>query len=117
MPRFEQDMIKRQIRQLGDLVAAIVARARIDEDYESGLEAIREAADKGFGVDRSVLDRVDAASAAMLLGDAERARVYAQVCAAEAETLEKLGRGEQAARLKERAALVESAARALRGAG
>src|SRR5437773_7205412 len=96
MSRFEQDTIKRQIRQLGDMVAAIVERVRVDQDYAGGLEAIREAADKGFGPQRSMLDRLDPTSAAMLLRDAGSARVYAQVCAAEAEILVKLGRGEQA---------------------
>jgi hypothetical protein len=117
MSRFEQDTIKRQIRQLGDTIAAIVARMRDDQDYTSGLEAIREATDKGFGPDRSLLDRLDPKSAVMLLRDAESSRVYAQVCAAEAEVFGKLGCSEQAAELKTRAALVESAMRNLRGSG
>lgn len=117
MSRFEQDTIKRQIRQLGDIVAAIVARVRVDQDYESGLEAIREAGAKGLGPDRVILDRLDAVSAAMLLREADRALVYAQVCAAEAELLEGLGRAAEAAALRRRAALVESAARGLPGAG
>ena len=111
MPRFEQDTIKRQIRQLGDTIAAIVARVRVNQDFESGLEAIREAASKGFGPDRSLLDRLDAATAVALLRDADRAKVYADVCTAEAELLEKLGRSEEAAHLRRRAALVKSEAR------
>ncbi len=111
MARFEQDTVKRQIRQLGDLVAAIVSRARADQDYESGLEAIRDAAGEGFGLDRSMLDRLDAASAALLLRDSESARVYAAVCAAEAELLEKLGRSAEAAERAERASQVERASR------
>ncbi len=117
MPRYEQDTIKRQIRLLGDMVAAVVARARVDQDYTSGLEAIREASARGFGPDRSLLDRLDAPSAAMLLRDADSARVYARVCAAEAELLERLGRTEEAERFAQRAVLVEHAARALGGAG
>jgi hypothetical protein len=113
MPDFERDLILRQIRQLGDLVAAIVARVRAEADCESGLEAIREAADHGFGPDRSLLDRLDPASAMLLLRDAESAGIYARVCAAEAELLERLGRGETAAGLRARAADVERAARAL----
>lgn len=111
MARFEQDTIKRQIRQLGDLIAAIVARMRDSQDYRSGLEAIREAAGGVFGPDRSLLDRLDPRSAVMMLRDPENARVYARTCAAEAEALERLGRIEEAAQLKERAALVENAAR------
>lgn len=111
MPRFEQDMIKRQIRQLGDMVAAVVARARADHDYKSGLEAIRKAAAGGLGPDRTLLDRLDAPSAAELLRDEERVLVYAQICAAEAELLEELGRQEEAARLRTRAADLERAGR------
>jgi len=99
------------------MLAAIVARARETRDYESGLEAVREAGATGFKPDRSLLDRLDAASAVQLLGDAENARVYAGVCAAEAELLEALGRPEEAGRLRNRAALVEQEARALPGAG
>lgn len=110
MARFEQDTVKRQIRQLGDLITAVVARMRETRDYESGLEAIREAADQAFGPDRSLLDRLDARSAVMLLRDARNASVYAQACTAEAEALEQLGRCDEAAVLRQRAALVEDAA-------
>ena len=111
MPEFERDLLMRQIRQLGDLVAAIVARARADERYENGLEAIRHAAEHGFGPDRALIDRLGPRSAAMLLRDAEAVRVYAGVCAAEAGLLAALGRHAEAAALEARVASVEEAAR------
>ena len=117
MSRFEQDTIKRQIRQLGGVVAAILARSRAEQDYESGLEAIREAAATGLGPDRALLERLDPESATMLLREADRALVYAQVCVAEAELLEGLGRDAEAAELRRRAGLVESATSTLPGQG
>jgi hypothetical protein len=111
MPKFEADSLQRQIRQLGDAVAAIVARVRVAADYESGLEAIRDAAAKGLGPDRSLLDKLDAGSASQLLREPARTRMYAQVCVAEAEMLERLGRLEEATRLKARAASLEEAVR------
>lgn len=110
MSRFEQDTIKRQIRQMGDALAALVARAHETQDYESGLEAVREAAEKGFGPDRLLLDRFDPESAALLLPDAESLRVYAEVCRAESELLERLGRGDEAEALRVRAERLEQIA-------
>ena len=109
MSRFEQDTIKRQIRQMGEVVAAIMTRARAEHDLEFGLRAIREATATDFGLDRSLLDRLDVPSAAVLLRVADRVRLYAQVCTAEAELLEALGRVDEATRLGGRAALLVSA--------
>ncbi len=117
MSRFESDTIKRQIRQLGELVAAIVARARVEADYGNGLEAMRQATGTAFGPDRSVLDQLDAASAVLLLRDAELARSYAQVLIAEAGMNDGLGEVERAGSLRRRAALVEAATRTLPGTG
>ena len=109
MSRFEQDTIKRQIRQMGEVVAAILTRAHAEQDLEFGLRAIREATATDFGLDRSLLDRLDVPSAAVLLRVADRVRLYAQVCTAEAELLETLGRVDEATRLRGRAALSVSA--------
>lgn len=109
MSRFERDTIQRQIRQLGELLAQVLARARAEKSYESGLDAIREASATGFGPDRSLLDRLEPASAVLLLRDREAAETYAAVLAAEAELLAGLGRGEDAKRLERRAAAVTAA--------
>ena len=117
MSSFEQDTIRRQIRQLGDFVARIVAHVRVEQDYETGLEAIRDATTKGFGLDRAILDLLDPESATLLLREVDHALVYSQVCMAEAELLEGLGRDEEAAMLRTRARLVENAAERLPDAG
>ena len=106
MARFGEDTITRQIRQLGEIIAAIVARARSDGDYAGGLEAMREAGLEELGVRRALLDTMDPTSAAMLLRDAHRRSMYADLCSAEAELLEEMGRTEEAARLKRRAAIL-----------
>jgi hypothetical protein len=106
MARFGEDTITRQIRQLGDMIAAIVARARSDGDYASGLEAIRGAGLEELGIRRALLDAMDPASAAMLLRDPHRRSMYADLCSAEAELLEGMGRTEEAARLRGRAAIL-----------
>ncbi len=110
LPRFEQDTIRRQIRQLGDLVAAIVARARADADYTSGLEAIREASASRLGPDRTLLDRLDAEAAALLLRDPDVVRAYSDVCEAESELLGGLGRSEEAEARRTRARALARAA-------
>jgi hypothetical protein len=35
--RFERDTLMRQVRQLADMIAALVLRARAEGSYESGL--------------------------------------------------------------------------------
>lgn len=110
MSLFERDTIKRQIRQLGDAIAAIVFRAKAEGNYETGLEAVRAAAEGGLGVDYAMLERLAPASAAMLLRDAELIRTYAWICEEEADLLDRAGRrGEANARRARAAELVAEA--------
>ena len=103
MSRFERDLIKRQIQQLGEAVAAILLRARAEHDYESGLEAVRLRAQEGLGVDYAMLSRLAPASAAMLLRDGEVIQTYARICAGEATLEQAAGREAAAQALRRRA--------------
>jgi len=103
MSLFERDTIMRQIRQLGDAIAGIVSRARAEGQYETGLEAVREAAQGGLGVAYPVLNRLAPESAALLLRDAELIRTYGWICAEEADLLGRAGQAGQAAARRGRA--------------
>jgi len=102
--RFERDTIKRQIKQLGDAVAALVLRAKAEADYDTGLEAVRNRAQDGLGIDYALLGRLAPDSAAMLLRDGEVVGTYAWITAEEASLEQAAGRTDEAARLRCRAA-------------
>ncbi len=108
----ERDVLMRQVRQLGDVIAAALGRAHAGEDATSGLEAIRSAAAHGLGVDRALLDRLDPDSAVMLLREPEAALAYVDVCRAEAELLAASGCEADAVSRRERA---EAITRVLQG--
>lgn len=103
----------RQIRQMADAIAALVLRVRAEGNYESGLEAVRETAERGLGVNYKVLERLDPASAAMLLRATDALRTYAWICGEEADLLERAGNREAAAARRGRAIALyrETAAR------
>jgi len=119
MGRFERDTLMRQVRQMADVIAALVLRARSEGDYESGLEAIRTAAGGGLGVDYAMLDRLAPGSAAMLLRSADLIRTYAWICEQEADLYERAGDQESAAarRLRATELYAEAEARGASGAG
>jgi hypothetical protein len=103
MSRFERDTIKRQIQQLGDVLAVIVAGSRGETNVETGLEAVREAAQNGLGVDYALLERLAPNSAAMMLRDPDAVEAYARVCTHEADLLASAGRDDEAAARRRRA--------------
>ena len=85
MAEFEKDILLRQIRQLARMIAAIVSRARSEDRYDTGLEAVRAALEGGWDADYRVLNRIDAASAALLVRDGEVLRTLAWIAEQEAE--------------------------------
>ncbi len=100
MASYEKDFILRQIRLLAQAIARIVARARAEERHASGLEEVRATMAGGPGLDYGMLDRLDPASAALLVRDGEVLRTLAWVAAQEGELLE--GAGEPAAATERR---------------
>jgi hypothetical protein len=85
MAEFERDILLRQIRQLARMIAQLVLKARAEDRYETGLEAVRAALEGGWDVDYRMLDRIDAASAALLVRDGEALRTLAWIAEQESE--------------------------------
>ena len=103
MPEFERDFVLRQIRLLAQFVARIVARARADGQYASGLEAVRATMEDGLGKDYPMLRRLDPSSAALLVHDGEVLRTLAWIAAQEGDLLQGAGDPAAAQDLRRRA--------------
>lgn len=103
MSDFERDTVLRQVRQFGQMVAAILARVRETQDFSSGLESLREVGACGPGAGYGFLDRLDAHSAAALLPTSLEREAYADFCTAAAEMCEGLARHEESTALRDRA--------------
>lgn len=123
----QRDYILRMIEQLAEAIARI-AGARGAGKHEEALSLVRETADGILGPLRAMVEQLDSASAAVLLGSAEKVGAYAALTAEEAATHEAAGDARragagyrralelhlEAARLGEGA---EARARALEAAG
>ena len=91
MATFEKDFMLRQIRQLAQLIAQIVLRARAEGQYASGLEEVRATMAGGLGMDYEMLGQIDPASATLLAHDGEAVRTLAWITAQEGDLLEESG--------------------------
>ncbi|WP_437571535.1 hypothetical protein [Sorangium sp. So ce542] len=91
----QRDTILRMIEQLAEAIGRIAGLRRAGQLDEAEL-LVRTTADGLFGPMRDMLDRIDAAGAATLLGDPEKIGAYAALCAEQAEILELRGRAAQA---------------------
>ena len=113
----QRDYILRMIEQFAEALARIAGLKRAGKLDEAEL-LVRQTADSIFGPLRGMIEKVDAASAALLLEGHDKIGVYASLCAEQAEIWE--SRGEDArARAEYRRALelhLEAARRAPDGA-
>jgi hypothetical protein len=107
MSYFENDYLKRMLQALALFVARL-ARRGAGKDLGGAIEDLREAAPQLLGLDWDVLAAVDLASAKVLLRDADRARVYAELLDAEAQVHEAAGDEATAKRRRERAAAIRT---------
>ncbi|WP_437735030.1 hypothetical protein [Sorangium sp. So ce1335] len=98
----QRDYLLRMIEQLAEAVGRIAGLRRAGQLDEAEL-LVRTTADGLFGPMRDMLDRLDAAGAATLLGDHEKVGAYAALCAEQAEILELRGRAAQALAERRRA--------------
>lgn len=98
----QRDYILRMIEQLAEAVGRIAGLRRAGQLDEAEL-LVRTTADGLLGPMRDMLDRLDAAGAATLLGDHEKIGAYAALCAEQAEILELRGRTAQAPAERRRA--------------
>lgn len=97
-----QDYIMRMIEQFFRALARILAASEAGK-LDEALSLIDQTADSLLGPTRRLVDALDAPSAAMLLGEAEKVYVYAMLTAQRAFIDEKLGRGSRAQQGFERA--------------
>jgi hypothetical protein len=108
---YEKDLIKRQIKQLVQSLARLVAGARQEVKVDVALEQLRKTAGDLLKTDPGLLAVVDVSSVAMMLRDPGRIALYAHVVAEEAELHRRAGDPASAERCHRRAiALFEEAA-------
>ncbi|WP_437677749.1 hypothetical protein [Sorangium sp. So ce131] len=112
----QRDFILRMIEQLAEAIGRIAGLRRAGQLAEAE-QLVRATADGLFGPIRDMLDRLDAAGAATLLGDHEKIGAYAALCAEQAAILELRGRGAEALSERRRALLLhlEAVSRAPEG--
>ncbi len=97
-----RDYIMRLIEQFVEVLARIVG-LRKSGKLDDAEKLVRETADGFFGSLRSMLDSVDASTAANLLGTKERIAVYAALTNEEAEIAAARGDARKAATRRRRA--------------
>jgi hypothetical protein len=91
MAYFEKDFIKRQIRQLTEMLSRVLGQAKSEGNFETGLEAIRKTCGEALGIDSAIIGRMTSASVAQVINDPERLKAYAWLLEQEAELHELKG--------------------------
>ena len=104
---FEQDYLLRLVKQLAALVGRVIGLRGRDEEVVREVDA---ACGDLLGLPPGALDRLDGATIAGLLRDPELMRQMAELVDEEAAALERLGRAAPAARRRQIAADLRSAA-------
>lgn len=109
MPAARDDYLMRMIQQ----VAAALRRLRSRVDDGAPAEEIsretRAAIGQLLGPQQLIFERLDARSAAALLGDPERVRLWSDLLTVDADSLERAGRIAQAHPVRARAAALLAA--------
>lgn len=95
--RREKDFIVRMTQEMAKMLAAIMGFRKAKQP-EVALQTLSEAGADLLGVPKSVLDSLDAPSAARMLVDPTRMRAYARLLREEAEILVELNRSGALAR-------------------
>jgi hypothetical protein len=105
----EEDFLQRQIRQITQALARVVGVKLEAGAIDRAREAIDRAYEDMFGLPRELLDRVDEASLALTLGNADKLAAYAWLLERHAEVLAQAGEPAEAARLRARASRIVAA--------
>jgi hypothetical protein len=87
VPVVDKDWVVRLIKQVGELFARLVKLVERKE-YEQALRVLQSACPSMLGFDYGPLAFADAVSAAALLKEREKVKIFAQLVAKEAEILE-----------------------------
>ncbi|MDZ7291410.1 MAG: DUF6483 family protein [candidate division KSB1 bacterium] len=82
----ERDYIMRMIAQLAAVLAKIMG-AKKTQNYAEALQIAQNAYDQLFGLTGELVDRMDAATLALVLGDKEKAKALASVLQEEGDLL------------------------------
>ena len=106
-----EDFLLRLIRQIA-IVLARAAGLRRDGKLDQALAEIEAAQQTYFGPLAELLPRLDADTAVHMLGSTDRILAWAALLRVEAEILEQQGSEAHAARLREQAVALLTAARA-----
>jgi hypothetical protein len=113
VPVVDKDYIVRVVKQIGDLFARLLKLIERQE-YEQAIRALHSACPGLLGLDWEPLTFSDAETAAKLLVEREKVKIFAQLVSKEAEILEL--KGDASANDKRRFALELWAEAVLRGA-
>lgn len=85
-----RDFIKRMIEQLAQGIARAL-KLRREKKFDQARQVLGELFDDLVGVPRDLVERMDAPSAAMLIGDAEKLRTWVKLLKEEAALLDEQG--------------------------
>ena len=86
----QRDYVLRLIQQLGDFLSRIAGRRR-EGELDEALREVERALDAIFGPMKRTLNDVDSATAANLLGNADKTLAYAKLLGAQAEVYDDKG--------------------------
>ncbi len=103
MPAARDDYLLRQIQMAAAALRRLIARVGDGESFDTVHVDIAAEIASLLGPHRALLERLDARSAAHLLGDPERVQLWAQLLALQAESQRLAGRGTVADALAARA--------------
>jgi hypothetical protein len=79
-----RDFVMRMIKQLADALARAM-KLRREKKLDEALQALGDVTDQILGVPRPILDSLDPKSAAAMLANPFKVRIYARIVAEEAE--------------------------------
>ena len=103
----DKDFIVRLAQSLGTLLSAVMGLRKEGKEPDA-LELLATSSDDLLGVPRMVLDSLDAASAARMLAEPNRTRIYARLLREKADILRDLEQGDEHVRRRAAEILIEA---------
>ena len=100
---FERDVVRRMIKQLGEIAARVAGLAR-ERKFEEALSVVRQSEQDLLGPLTATLDAVDARTVRLLLGNDEKLEVWVVLLTERAKLLEAQGQHAAARSVAGRAA-------------
>jgi hypothetical protein len=103
----KKDYLLRMVDEVGTLLRAVLGLRKAGR-HEEALAKLVSAAGDILGIPRSILDALDAASAAKLLAEPVKVRAYGRILREEGDILEEMGRDALASRYRSAQLVVEA---------